>query len=264
MRKYVYTGLAAIFLAGCSVTNGNEPETGAHKSTAPAKPVHTDTAKKTGSGLVLDAKYFNKIKTVNGKKVIQNPDNILALVNKTYILGDYKPKDLVRPNVRFSFGDERIEKSYMRKEAAAALEKMFAAAEKDGIELYAASAYRSYNRQKAVYAAEVKSSGEEHAEQAVAIPGSSEHQTGLAVDITSQTAHFLLTQQMGEQKEGIWLAKHAHEYGFILRYPKNKENITKYEYEPWHFRYVGKKAAAVIYKHGWTLEEYFEHVHKAE
>ncbi|MGG3904946.1 M15 family metallopeptidase, partial [Heyndrickxia faecalis] len=185
-------------------------------------------------------------------------------VNKNYILGDYKPKDLVRPNVRFSFGDERIEKSYMRKEAAAALEKMFAAAEKDGIELYAASAYRSYNRQKAVYAAEVQSSGEEHAEQAVAIPGSSEHQTGLAVDITSQTAHFLLSQQMGKQKEGIWLAKHAHEYGFILRYPKNKENITKYEYEPWHFRYVGKEAAAVIYKHGWTLEEYFEHVHKAE
>lgn len=108
---------------------------------------------------MLDAKYFNKIKTVNGKKVIQNPDNILALVNKNYILGDYKPKDLVRPNVRFSFGDERIEKSYMRKEAAAALEKMFAAAEKDGIELYAASAYRSYNRQKAVYAAEVQSSG---------------------------------------------------------------------------------------------------------
>ncbi|MGG3902712.1 hypothetical protein ABET18_04350 [Heyndrickxia faecalis] len=59
MRKYVYTGLAAIFLAGCSVTNGNQPETGAHKSTAPAKPAHTDTAKKTGSGLVLDAKYFN-------------------------------------------------------------------------------------------------------------------------------------------------------------------------------------------------------------
>ncbi|GER71710.1 putative carboxypeptidase YodJ [Weizmannia acidilactici] len=265
MKRFLYIGLAVIVLAGCSISGWDETADNGSKTGTPlAKTTGTASNKKSNADLELKAKYFNKIKTVDGKKVIQNPGNILALVNKTYILGNYVPKDLVRPKVRFSFGNQDIEKSYMRKEAAHALEKMFAAAEKDSIYLYLASGYRSYTRQQAIYAAEVENSGEKYAEQAVAVPGSSEHQTGLAADITSQTENFLLTQKMGAHKEGIWLAKNAHKYGFILRYPKNKENITKYEYEPWHFRYVGKQAAAVIYKHGWTLEEYFEHVHKVE
>jgi D-alanyl-D-alanine carboxypeptidase len=96
----------------------------------------------------------------------------------------------------------------------------------------------------------------------VAIPGSSEHQSGLAMDIASKSTDLNLTEGFAETIEGKWLAENAHRFGFILRYPKGKEAITNYEYEPWHFRYVGEKAATVIYQHDWTLEEYFKEVKK--
>lgn len=214
--------------------------------------------------LALKSVYFNHVKKVDGKNVIQNPANILALVNKNYSLPDYYiPKDLTRPKVSFSFGDLSLEKALLRKEAADALEKMFADAKSNGIELYAVSGYRSYSRQKAVFNAEVSSIGEKKAEEAVAIPGSSEHQTGLAMDISSKTTNFNLTEGFADTAEGKWLAENAYRYGFILRYPKGKEAITVYEFEPWHFRYVGKRAAKIIYQHHWTLEEFFQHVKKS-
>lgn len=213
--------------------------------------------------LTLSSEYFNEIKEVDGRKVIQNPENILALMNKEYALpDDYVPDDLVRPNVNFSFGDQDIEKSYLRKEAAEALEEMFAQAEKEGIELFAVSGYRSYDRQKVLYDAEVAKVGEEKAIEAVAYPGNSEHQSGLSLDISSRSVNLELTQQFGETKEGKWLKENAHKFGFILRYPKEKEDITGYKYEPWHFRYVGKEAAKVIYENQLTLEEYFDLVKK--
>jgi zinc D-Ala-D-Ala carboxypeptidase len=212
--------------------------------------------------LLLESKFFNQIKVVDGIKMIENPTNILSLVNKEYSLGEYKPNDLVRPKVSFSFGNQDIEKSYMRKEAAKALEEMFTIAKKSNINLYASSCYRSYTRQKSLFDVEIAQVGKEKALQAVAYPGESEHQTGLAIDITSEKENFLLTGKFGEEKEGEWLRVHAHEFGFILRYPKDKVDITKYEYEPWHFRYVGKKSAGIIYKNNWALEEYFQHVTK--
>lgn len=213
--------------------------------------------------LVLEASYFNEVTEVNGKKEIVNAENTMALVNKTYSLpGDYIPQDLMRPNVAFSFGEQDIEKSYLRKEAAIALEKMFEAAKKDGIQLYASSGYRSYNRQKKVFQVEASKSGEEKAAQVVAFPGNSEHQTGLAMDITSESMNFLLNEDFANKPEGRWLKDNAHMYGFILRYPKGKEEITGYQFEPWHFRYVGEKAAKIIHERNWTMEEYFEHVSK--
>ncbi|MFE8695828.1 D-alanyl-D-alanine carboxypeptidase family protein [Cytobacillus sp. FJAT-53684] len=211
----------------------------------------------------LDAKFFNEVKVVDGKNVIQNPTNFLVLVNKELSLPDgYIPEDLVRPNVLFSFGDQDIEKSYMRQDAATALEIMFEEAKKAGIHLFAVSGYRSYTRQSQVFSAEVSKFGEENASLSVAIPGTSEHQTGLSMDLSSQSAQFELSEQFGETTEGKWMAENAHHYGFILRYPKGKEGITGYKYEPWHFRYVGKEAAAVIYENKWTLEEYFGTVKK--
>ncbi|MDP4083581.1 MAG: M15 family metallopeptidase [Bacillota bacterium] len=213
--------------------------------------------------LTLPASYFNSIKQVNGKNVIQNPSNIMALVNKNYTLpSNYIPSDLVRPNVAFSFGNQKIEKSLMRKEAATALEAMFSDAKKSGIELFAVSGYRSFSRQESLFDSEINKFGKSQALQAVAIPGSSEHQTGLAMDIASNSTHLNLTEGFALTKEGKWLAENAHLFGFILRYPKGKEAITIYEYEPWHFRYVGVKAATTIYKHNWTLEEYFNEVKK--
>lgn len=211
----------------------------------------------------LESIFFNEIKVVDGRNIIQNPMNIVSLVNKEFGLPDgYIPEDLIRPNVEFSFGNQDIEKSYMREEAANALEDMFNGAKKSGITLYAVSGYRSYDRQTVLFGAEVDRVGEEKAIQAVAYPGNSEHQTGLAMDISSKSADFLLTEEFGETKEGKWLKENAHLYGFILRYPKGKESITQYKYEPWHFRYVGKKSAKDIYENDWTLEEYFKVVRK--
>lgn len=206
----------------------------------------------------LEKKFFNEIQVVNQQNIIQNPDNLLVLVNKTFSLpNDYAPKDLVRPNVPFSFGNQNIEKSYLRKEAALALEKMFQAAKKEGIQLFAVSGYRSYERQNQVFQAEVKAKGRDQAVLAVAVPGQSEHQTGLAIDISAASVNYQLTEKFKNTKEGKWLANNAHKYGFILRYPKGKEKLTGYQYEPWHFRYVGVKYAEIIYKNNWTLEEFF-------
>jgi zinc D-Ala-D-Ala carboxypeptidase len=221
------------------------------------------TSKDNEDGLALEERFFNNVKEQNGRLVIQNPDNILALVNKDQGLPvTYKPSDLIIPNVQFSFGKEDIPKSYLRKEAAMALEQMFLAAGKEQIELFAVSGYRSYNKQQAIYNLEIQKWGEEKAVQAVALPGHSEHQTGLAMDITSRSVQFKLTEEFGQTLEGKWVAENAHKFGFIIRYPKGKEHITGYQYEPWHIRYVGKKAAKVIFEKGLTLEEYFELVKK--
>ena len=213
--------------------------------------------------LTLEAVFFNEIAQVDGEKIIQNPENKLTLVNKVFALPeDYIPGDLVRPNVEFSFGNQDIEKSYMRQEAASALEDMFADAKSQDIHLFAVSGYRSYERQDDNFHNKVNKIGEEAAAKIVAYPGNSEHQTGLAMDISSQSANFKLTEQFGETPEGKWLMENAHRFGYILRYPKGLETITGYNYEPWHYRYVGLKAAAEIYKNQLTLEEYFNIVEK--
>jgi len=204
----------------------------------------------------LPKEYFNILKTVNGEKTIQNPNNILVMANKSlYLPSTFKPADLVQPDVPFVF--KGASQNYMRKIAADALEKMFAAAKNDGIKLIARSGFRSYQTQKIVFDREVAEVGYDKAILAVAKPGTSEHQTGLTMDITANSVNQQLVEKFGETKEGKWLRDHAHEFGFILRYPKGKEDITGYMYEPWHFRYVGKEAAKIIYENNWTLEEFF-------
>ncbi|UII58645.1 M15 family metallopeptidase (plasmid) [Cytobacillus spongiae] len=210
--------------------------------------------------LQLESQYFNEVKLVDGKQVIQNPDNLLALVNKEYAFGDYKPDDLTRPNVPFVFGNQEIEKAYLRKEAAQQLERLFADAEADEVYLTAISGYRSYEYQEMLLEREISQFGEEKAVMAVAPPGQSEHQSGLAIDISSKSNDFQVNIEFGDTKEGKWLEENAHEYGFILRYPEDKVEVTQYQYEPWHFRYVGQEAANVIKKNDWTLEEYFKNV----
>ncbi|MGD6966676.1 M15 family metallopeptidase [Rossellomorea vietnamensis] len=213
--------------------------------------------------LQLESHFFNNVQTVDGKKVITNPENTLALVNKEFgLTGDYKPKDLVRPEVPFVFGSQDIEKAYIREEAAKALEEMFAAAEKDGQYLTAISGYRSYQYQQALLEREIKQFGEEKAVKAVAPPGNSEHQSGLAMDISSKSNDFQVSEELENTPEGKWMKENAHKFGFILRYPRGKEDITGYQYEPWHYRYVGKEAAQVIFENDWTLEEYFNNVKK--
>jgi zinc D-Ala-D-Ala carboxypeptidase len=271
MKKLLVITACMLLLSGCSewdsvkkkvpFLNKSDKETGVTNDNGQEEsPSQTE---KSEDELTLDALFFNDVIQVDGKDIIQNPENIMALVNKQIALpGDYTPEDLVRPNVYFSFGDLKIEKSLLRKEAGTALEEMFLEAQKAEVELTAVSGYRSYGRQKEVLDAEIGRVGAEKAVMAVAYPGQSEHQTGLAMDISSKSSRLELTEAFAETPEGKWLAENAHLFGFILRYPKGKEGITGYQFEPWHFRYVGLKAAETIYKKNWTLEEFFNEVKK--
>lgn len=197
------------------------------------------------------------VKEEDGTAVVTNAEADTVVVNKKRSLPiGYVPGDLVEPQVPFSFEGPH-EKRQMRKEAADALEKLFAGAQKDGIELRAVSGYRSYKRQVSIFNNNVKTKGQAYASQVSAVPGTSEHQTGLAIDVSSPSVGNALEQTFGASKEGEWLAKHAPEYGFIIRYMKGKEDVTGYVYEPWHIRYVGEDIAEDVTKQGLTLEEYF-------
>ncbi len=213
-------------------------------------------------GASLKEKHKNVVKEVNGRTIIMNPANILSVVNKTQGLpADYTPGDLVIPEVPFPFEGD-IPKKYMRKEAAGALEEMFKAASIDGVHLMAISGYRPYKRQKELFDQKAAQVGEEAANEVVAFPGESEHQTGLTMDVSSVSYGYRLETDFGDMPGGEWIAQHAHRFGFIVRYPEGKEEITGYQYEPWHLRYVGKDAAAEIHEQDMTLEEYMGMVQK--
>ncbi len=187
-----------------------------------------------------------------------DPDSLGVLVNQKYLLPeDYVPADLTVPNVAFSFYGT-YEKSYMREVAARALEKLFAGAAEKGYILKGVSAYRSYERQRQIYEKNLATKGRKHTKQFSAKPGSSEHQTGLTIDVSCSAVGCALEESFGETEEGKWLAKNCYKYGFIIRYPKEKSDITKYSYEPWHIRYVGKNLAKYIYTNKLTLEEYYQ------
>ncbi|MFK4341980.1 MULTISPECIES: D-alanyl-D-alanine carboxypeptidase family protein [unclassified Paenibacillus] len=198
------------------------------------------------------------VKEDGGTAIVTNATADTVVVNKKRSLPvGYAPDDLVEPKVPFSFEGPH-EKRHMRKEAAEALEKLFDGAKKDGMELRAVSGYRSYKRQVSIFNNNVETKGQEYASKVSAVPGTSEHQTGLAIDVSSPSVGNVLEQSFGASREGEWLEKHAPEYGFIIRYMKDKEDVTGYVYEPWHIRYVGTDIAEDVAKQGMTLEEYFD------
>ena len=131
---------------------------------------------------------------------------------------------------------------------------------KKGINLMVGSGYRSYDYQQVIWDHYVESKGLEEAKKFVAIPGSSEHQTGLAFDVAFIRNNEYSLIALETDPEIKWLLKNAYKYGFILRYPKDKENITGYSYEPWHYRFVGIKLAKMLYKNNLTLEEYYKKI----
>jgi len=194
----------------------------------------------------------------SGRQIVTNPEHILVLVNKTRNLPpDFVPADLVAPQVPFPFTAHEPRR-FMRATAALALEQLFAAAHAEGLHPYALSGFRSFERQAAIFAAQVARVGEIEANRTVARAGQSEHQTGLAMDITSREVGFTLTVSFGATREGQWLAANSHRFGFIIRYPQGKEHITGYSYEPWHIRYVGTEVAELLFTRNITLEEYFQ------
>lgn len=186
---------------------------------------------------------------------IDPTDEYLLLVNKTHpVAASYVPSDLTK--VKYYVKDREEITRYMRKTVTDAFHTLVEAAAKEGYTLVMTTAYRSYGVQKTLNDKYVANHGQALADQYSAKPGQSEHQTGLCTDVSSPTVQYKLVVKFGQTPEGKWLAEHAHEYGFILRFPEGKESITGYHYEPWHIRYVGQPAADRIYANNLTLEEY--------
>jgi D-alanyl-D-alanine carboxypeptidase len=184
------------------------------------------------------------------------PDDLLRLVDKDHALPDsYVPPDLVALEPKDS-SPRSATAVQLRHEAADALHRMLDQARTENIFFLAQSAYRSYQYQEQVYAQEVSSVGQAQADRESARPGHSEHQLGLAVDFTTRGLDYDLNQSFAATPEGRWLAQHAAEFGFVLSYPEGKEAETGYEYEPWHYRYVGVDVAQQFVQSGQTLNRW--------
>ena len=186
-------------------------------------------------------KYTLKAKNLNTQKI---------LVNKYYYLEkDYIPENLETISNRYALSNMK-----MVKEAKVAFEEMASNAKKENLNIIAMSCYRSYEYQINLYNKYVKVDGREKADTYSGRPGHSEHQTGLAVDVYNGKENYT---NFEKTKEFEWMKKHAYEYGFILRFPKDKETETGYVYESWHYRYVGKEIATYIKEHNISFEEYY-------
>ena len=179
--------------------------------------------------------------------LVSDPDSLTALVNQYHAL----PEDYVPQLVSLdpAYTNQRDE---MHPEAYRAFVRMADAAAQEGVRLYNASAYRSYTTQKWVYQRYVNQDGTQQADTYSARPGCSEHQTGLALDINTAS----LSDHFEETPEYAWLVENCAQFGFILRFPDGKEELTGYQFEPWHYRYVGTGVAMLCAQRGWTLEEY--------
>ena len=172
------------------------------------------------------------------------------LVNKyRYLPPTYIPEKLERIDPKYTNGNKQLVQ-----EAKLAFEQMANDAESEGYTIRAVSAYRSYSYQQALYQNYVLQDGEKNADTYSARPGYSEHQTGLVVDIDNGKQDF---NHFEETEEFKWMQENAKYYGYILRYPKGKENLTGYTYEAWHYRYVGKKIAQEMANKDITLAEYY-------
>ena len=186
---------------------------------------------------------------------IDDPNSYWVVADKLRPLNpaDYYPSDLVEVPVPY------VNQPFLRQAASDAVVQMFAAfTAETGLGMTSQSAFRSYESQQSVYAGWVSSLGQEAADLTSARPGHSEHQTGLSIDISADPANCSLDQCFADTAQGQWLAANAWRFGFTLRYPNGYTPITGYEFEPWHYRYVGLELAAELHNTGiMTLEEFF-------
>lgn len=225
------------------------------------QPIHS-----LGNVFVVNKDYLRQLKeNINPTQVddvfgydfpvITNPDDVMIIVNKQVQLSaEYEPNDLVEVDV-FKVG--ATTNKQMRKVAADALKELFEKAKRQGYTLAAISGYRSYSTQNRIYHNYVANHGQSSADRFSARPGHSEHQLGLAMDISVASIGYSLSERLAETPEGFWVRHNAHYFGFIIRYPQGKEPITGYMYEPWHLRYVGVELATQIYLCDCTMEEYY-------
>lgn len=206
---------------------------------------------------LYDSKEIEEVQELQEEVSVENIENIdyrLTLVNFEHAMDQVYEPSL-----------QEVEYGYMFDERAVSdLKEMLQAGRDAGMNLWICSAYRSNNKQSQLFNTKVEdfmakgytyNQAVEETKKSIALPGTSEHSLGLAVDLVSKD-YQLLDEQQSKTKEAIWLKEHCAEYGFILRYPVNKTDVTGVYYEPWHYRYVGKEIATEIMKDNSTLEEY--------
>ena len=219
MKRTIMIFLAVsllLLISGCDKGSDKKPSASSDVSSSSVEQPAVKAIAKAHSTEVIDGVTY-----IDG----------ILIVNKTYSL----PK-----SYNYGLTDETLK----------AFNKMRTAAAKDNISLEIASGFRSYEEQETLYKEYSAENGQKEADTYSARAGYSEHQSGMAIDVNG--ADF----SMVGQKDMKWLEKHCSEYGFIIRFPKGKESITGYSYEPWHIRYVGKKTAKEMKKLGLCLEEY--------
>ncbi len=191
-----------------------------------------------------DYEYYTHVKNTDTSK------GDLILVNKYNKLNkNFQPDQIVEISSQYAYEGQQISKKVYE-----AYRSMWNAANKEGLTLIVTSSYRDYESQDEVWNSIANSTGEEDADSRAARAGHSEHQTGLALDIVTYNSY---NNEFDQTEEFKWLQKNAHKYGFILRFPKGKEDITGYSYESWHYRYVGKEVATKIHDLGITYDEYY-------
>ncbi|WP_414048694.1 M15 family metallopeptidase [Macrococcus animalis] len=230
MKKSIIL-LCVLLLAACNNSNTEK----ASKTSENAQKTVGQTGKKS-----IDKNDSNQDKSSQHKKVVKEGityiDNIL-IVNKEIAL----PKD-------YAPGDDP--------KALDAINKLMQEGNASGLNIVLRSGFRSYDVQIELYNGYVARDGQKKADTYSARPGHSEHQSGLAFDLGNVAATDDFKSSFENTPEGKWLKAHAHEYGFIIRYPKGKTDITGYQYEPWHLRYLGKENAKKVLESGLTLEEF--------
>lgn len=225
---------AAAVGVGVVVATGGNGDTGSPTTAAPAAPTTAPAPTTT----------LPTIDTVGSLWWLINPQRPMA--------ADYVPPDLVTPNAPL---DPDVTNPQVRSETAAAFEAMVADAATAGFQLQLNSGYRSFDEQQVLYDRFVQDFGAEVAAERVALPGTSEHQTGLSLDVGQ--VGLPDDQIFGDTQASIWVADNAQRFGFILRYPPDKAHITGYTNEPWHLRYVGVELATQLHDSGLTMEEHF-------
>ena len=189
-----------------------------------------------------DNEFYTNIKKADTSK------DLLILVNKfNQLEEDYSPEDLVACSPIYAYDNNKL-----REEAYIAFKQLFNAAKKEGYTIIINSSYRDYKWQEKLYNSYRNQSGLKYADSIAARAGHSEHQTGLAIDVATYNTPLA---KFEDTEAFTWMKANAHKYGFILRYPKDKEHIAGYQYEPWHYRYVGVEIANKIYNENITYEK---------
>ena len=181
--------------------------------------------------------------------VIDDFDDYVLVNKHRQLSSEYVPDDLVKIKDEYVKADGDVE---IERNVAKAFYDMAEAASKDGMELMVSSGYRSYKDQEEITNTYLELYGQNYVDNYVAKPGFSEHQTAMSLDIASKSVSTFI-----ESDEYGWMMDNAYKYGFILRYPKSKEDITGYKCEAWHYRYVGKKIAKYIHDNNITYDEYY-------